>query len=355
MPKRRKTAKSKPLKKAKKAGLSLNDILSNPGLHVVMDRIFKYLWLEDLAKCRLVSKNMKQNVDSSRVYLVEQLCEIRDVKKTFSDGYLDMPELIEIKFPQWLDIFEHFEKVETFDRLKKFVKFMWKYFWDFTPLFGISPLHFAASEGNLEFFELMKDLPDHCTITEGYNNTFLYCAVKNGHINVVKFLLNQKWGDVDRESTEQRLTPLAIACKNLPIGKVRIICKLFRENNADFKITNKYMQTILHLAVYNKDIKVLKYLLKNCPEIDVNAEDDQGRTLAHYVAKYGQLEKCEFLLKNRNEIGLDFDAEDADGIKPVDVAIRDGKISNRRTVKLFIDHFGVGYVIERYPHKGYDF
>ena len=343
--------KSKPLKKTKKAELSLIDILDNPGLRVVTDRIFEYLWVQDLAKCRLVSKVFKENVDSSKVFLVEQLNEIRDLKKTFSDGFLDLPELIELKFPQWFDIFEHFEKKETFENLKKFVKFMWKYWKDDTPLFGCSPLHFAASQGDLEFFHLLKDMPEHVTITEGYNNTFLYCAVKNGHINIVKFLLNHKWGDVDRESTEQRLTPLAIACRDLPIGKVKIICKLLKDHHANVQVTDRYQQTILHLAVSNKDVRVLKYLLKNYPEIDVNAGDDQGRTIAHYVAKFGQYEKCEFLLKNRNEIGLDFDAEDEDGVKPVDVAISSGKIINRHTVKLFIDHFGGLYVIERYPYE----
>ena len=101
MPKRRKSVKSKPLKKTKKAELSLIDILDNPGLRVVTDRIFEYLWVQDLAKCRLVSKVFKNTVDSSKVFLVEQLNEIRDVKKTFSDGFLDLPELIELKFPQW--------------------------------------------------------------------------------------------------------------------------------------------------------------------------------------------------------------------------------------------------------------
>ena len=92
------------------------------------------------------------------------------------------------------------------------------------------------------------------------------------------------------------------------------------------------LRNLEHIIVtLNKVERLLK--------LNDNAGDDQGRTIAHYVAKFGQYEKCAFLLKNRNEIGLDFDAEDEEGVKPVDVAISSGKIINRHTVKLFIDHF----------------
>ena len=348
MPKR-KRQNSRATKRPKKPQIGLMDILSNPGLDLVKDLIFQNLGCEDLENCRLVSKSVKQSVDSSRVFYLKTISELRQFEKAFTvdsrfeayAGTFERRAFIEERFPVWADIFDHFEAKATFDEFKIFIPLIFDYFEDKTVSWDwLTPAHYAVIHGDLAFLKLMRKLPENIPISDGYHCTFLYLAVKSGKMDVIKFMLETEH-DVDRKSehgSNYGWTPLMAACRYLSLGKVKTILQLFRKRNVDVTEVNKYYETIFHLGALNPDVKVIKYLVKSCPEIDINQVEDRQQSLAHYVAKSKQPQKCEFLLKSRNELGLDFNTFDYNNTKPISHAIVSGHIP---TLKVFLKHLGI--------------
>ena len=84
-------------------------------------------------------------------------------------------------------------------------------------------------------------------------------------------------------------------CDALSNKKFNIIDKLINEKKIDINIKIKDCDTILHYAVWKKDLNFIKYAIEN--GLNVNKKDSYGRTALHIASSIkSDLEIIKFLI-----------------------------------------------------------
>ncbi|ORX42282.1 ankyrin [Piromyces finnis] len=142
-----------------------------------------------------------------------------------------------------------------------------------------APLHFACQEEK-ENLDLVKYLIEKknvdINIQEINKLIPLYYAFINGHINVVKYLIDK--GTDLNISDNIGTAPLHFACQeekeNLDLVKY-----LIEEKNVDANVKNSFGCTPLHVACENGNINIVKYLIDK--GADINIKDNYGCILLH--------------------------------------------------------------------------
>ncbi|KAJ0044823.1 hypothetical protein Pint_04761 [Pistacia integerrima] len=147
--------------------------------------------------------------------------------------------------------------------------------------FVTTPLHVAASNGDIEFaIEVMMLKPSFGR--EGL--TPLHFAAEKGDVHLLAGVLSvcpKSFEDV----TVRSETALHIALKNNEFEAFEVLVKSLEGiNHEDNRFWNKrilnwkekYGNTVLHLAIYQNQPQVVRCLLKG--EVDVNAKNSDGLT-----------------------------------------------------------------------------
>ena len=89
---------------------------------------------------------------------------------------------------------------------------------------------------------------------------------------------------------------------------------------------------MFHQACFNeRSTNVLRYLVEHCNDLDINARDNYGQTVAHIVADNGCKDSLDYLIKLGN---VDFQAPNQWGFTPLHFACREPYNSYRNTNKL---------------------
>jgi hypothetical protein len=110
------------------------------------------------------------------------------------------------------------------------------------------------------------------------NRTPLFISASKGHLQNVTLLLN--WNAFTESVTGDKLnTPLIEATEN---GHISIV-KALLQNGANFDHTDIEGSTALHIAVQYNQIEIVKYLLIR--EESINAMDNQGFTALHLACQ----------------------------------------------------------------------
>ncbi|KAK6188192.1 hypothetical protein SNE40_004425 [Patella caerulea] len=160
-----------------------------------------------------------------------------------------------------------------------------------------TPLHFAASQGNLEMLMIMYNnqterFQTALHIGDVVKRTPLHNASLFNHSLVVKFLL-EKGADVNAVDSEER-TALLLAASKGGWDTVQILL----DNSADMSVKDKNNRNFLHLAIkfggQFKDFKCSYF--KNLKNL-LNEKDDFGCTPLHYASKEGHLMAIDDLLE----------------------------------------------------------
>lgn len=142
-------------------------------------------------------------------------------------------------------------------------------------------LHLAAFHNNLEITQLLLKKDAVSIQTKSNNNTPLFTAAHNRHINIVKALLEKYPADIDIPN-KNGYTPLHIATSNADFE----IIKLLIENNANInaQIKSAYTAlhaqiksgyTALHLAARNGKQEIIEFLIENNADTDVLNDKNQ--------------------------------------------------------------------------------
>ena len=144
-----------------KTNMSMQALLSNPGLILIVYQISRHLDAKSLAKCRLVNKPWRDVINCHRKWLICQLDYIQSEEKEFIENL--EPEkfinsTISERFPEWKSLMKEFSKKCDIARLKEIVKQMWIYFRDRNVNYKTNPFHNAARKSNVEFMKLLIDL-----------------------------------------------------------------------------------------------------------------------------------------------------------------------------------------------------
>lgn len=158
----------------------------------------------------------------------------------------------------------------------------------------------AITAGNLDnVIKLLstKKLDINAPIRGGY--TLLHHACKNGHIDLVKYLL-QNGAKVNRQVDS--VTPLMEACACVGDSKVaRDIVALLLENGAMINISTKIGMTPFMYACIQGHVEVTKLLIK---EVYLEAFDNQGWTAIFHAIENNQPKIVEILVAAGAEVNI---------------------------------------------------
>jgi ankyrin repeat protein len=137
------------------------------------------------------------------------------------------------------------------------------------------------------------------------NNIFLSIAFKNGHKDIVAFLL-EKGIDVNQQDKRYGATPLTWASKN---GHKEIVEMLLQDKNIQIKQQNKYGETALMLASERGHKEIVQMLLQH-KNIEINQQGCDGSTALITASERGHKEIVEMLLQDKR---IEINQQNEDG------------------------------------------
>ena len=166
-----------------------------------------------------------------------------------------------------------------------------------------TPLLIASRNGHLRVVRMLLehfnvDIEQEGTVKfDGYvieGATALWCASGAGHFEIVKALVTCS-ADLNH-ATKSNSTPLRAACFD---GRLDIVKHLV-ENNADINIPNKYNNTCLMIASYKGHTPVVQCLLE-CGA-DPNIRAHCGATALHFATEQKNLDIVKLLVQHGAEM-----------------------------------------------------
>ncbi|CAL5397921.1 unnamed protein product [Camellia sinensis] len=150
-----------------------------------------------------------------------------------------------------------------------------------------TPLHVAAYHGHLEFVkEILKRSPGLVEVQDSRRWSPLHVASARGHLDIVQALVSEN-PDMCTALDGDARTPLHLAAMkgNLDVLKMLFEASLYGPHEL-MNVKDVAGNTILHLAVRNKKLQVVKYLLDKIEKAEktesrinaVNAVNNCGYT-----------------------------------------------------------------------------
>ena len=172
---------------------------------------------------------------------------------------------------------------------------------------GITPLHVAAAQNDLQLAELALKKGARVNVTMYERGSMpLHLAAWNNSAEVAALLLKHG-AELEARNADGK-TPLHLACwQNAPA-----VAKVLLAHGADVSARNKYGETPLHGTIFSHE--VLSLLL--AAGADINAGSEYGKTPLHAAIDLGSLETASVLIEN----GADVNAPDSLGETPLHLA-----------------------------------
>ena len=178
---------------------------------------------------------------------------------------------------------------------------------------GTTPLHFAVKNNNTNLVNYILDecysdkLPIPCV--EAQNTTEPYCAAVNiadsngytplhfackaGHLNIVKYLVEERECDTTCLLTTSEITILHLATAN---GHLDIVKYLVSKRICDPDNAEKFGFASLHFACYFDHLEIVVYLITELNQ-PLNTKDSDNNTPIHFACECGHLEIVKYLVK----------------------------------------------------------
>ena len=188
--------------------------------------------------------------------------------------------------------------------------------------YGRTPLSWAAQNGHVEVVRLLLDRGADITAAGSGGETPLYCASWYGHIEVVRLLLD-RGADITAADSDG-WTPLSCASW---YGHIEIV-RLLLDRGADITAANSDGWTPLYCASRNGHIEVVRLLLDR--GADITAADSDGWTPLYCASWNGLIEIVRLLLDR----GADITAANSDGWTPLYCASLNGHVE---AIRLLLD------------------
>ena len=171
----------------------MEDTIRNQGLDHLASKIFGYLDLDSLRESKKVSTFWKEFIENQRFYWIEEL----NVTKRS-----EVMQSIFKNYQNWQAIFKQFEEDLPLDKLEEFAEYMKvfeprhkltdKYSWRICECRPCNPILNAAYRGELEFLKLLNSCKIKLNDKSWSGFTALHWACKEGHLEMVNFLLKEK-------------------------------------------------------------------------------------------------------------------------------------------------------------------
>lgn len=178
--------------------------------------------------------------------------------------------------------------------------------------YGNTPLHSASRQGHLEIARLLLAYGARVHDRDNSERTALYFAVDGGHKDLFDLLLIYGADLNDRGISGTSLLHLAIKR-----GDIEFVGILLRKG-ADVNAATKFGKTPVHCAIVEKKWTALELLLSH--GADVNHREYYGKTPLHSAIESGRKEAFQILLRHN----ADTNAQDNLLQTPLHAAVREG-------------------------------
>ena len=345
----------------------------------IAERILDELNNGDIAKCRKLSKSMRQFIDMQKLPWIRMINKHSESQTEFLDQWKQVTEKTPTTMVKKLAIYTE----KFFEEIPARQHFQW------------SPHFIVADQGGLEFYKDIAEKTECINPTKskngksweldqfldvryhfGYHNrnfehvsSALDMAAIKGQLEICKFIMNANMDDKNAKTftNTNGVTTLHLAARyghldlcrfltrNLPdknpksisgwtpfheaacFGQLKV-CKFLMEYVSDINAGNDWGVTAIHLATKENKLEVCKFLIEN--GVDVNARITvnsyrykRGMTPLHGAAKVGSLDICRLLMENME----DKNPQDFYSWTPYQIAAKRGHL---KVCKLFKDNLG---------------
>jgi ankyrin repeat protein len=233
----------------------------------------------------------------------------------------------------------------------------------YRPVTGRTALHCAAREGHLKILRLLLQAKANMTLQDSQGQTALHKAAKKGHLMVLQELISEGM-DPHVKVAE---TPESLLAKLNPLRWFRTIDQTGEPSNDSYdgyhgwnilhlassysrsnaivkhvlksfpqlcEATNSRGETPLYLAIVNEAFQNVQTLLEYRPSL-VHAVTHNGRTMLHAAARSSPVAILEMIFERCN---VDINVEDDQGATPLHNAV---EFMNVKNVEFLLSKDGI--------------
>ncbi|KAL8130047.1 hypothetical protein V2J09_019202 [Rumex salicifolius] len=179
-----------------------------------------------------------------------------------------------------------------------------------------TPLHTAALLGHVDFVnEILQRKPDLARELNSQRSTALHLASATGHIEIVRSLLN---ADSETCTALDRygMNPAHVAAIK---GRVDVLREIVEVRPDAARMFTGHKLTILHLCVKYNQLEAMELLIDGriVDDESVNFKDEDGNTILHLAVLDKQDQTVNFLLTNTS---INTESKNAYGLTASDIS-----------------------------------
>ena len=290
------------------------EIIQNPGLHIIAIKIFSFLDFDDLATCRLVCRGANDLIKHQRLWLTSVLKMLLHSPKTFYGDTLKnmVKKSIIESFPWWQNYFEYIVTHAKWRIMELIILMLQNYLRAAFTSTNSTPLHWTIQRtqdhSNLTLIEFFLDSP-------------------------LKFIEDFFDVDVSEDDEQIQRNPFAIACGKGFVKIAKLLQKYAKKQSIQLNEVSMFGNAF-HSACFWAHMDSLKFLLPIKEEIglDVNSISHEFGTPLHAVLSMNEnriedwmrMEErpkiVTFILENREKYGFNVNLRNRYGITPLELA-----------------------------------
>ncbi|XP_067653211.1 serine/threonine-protein phosphatase 6 regulatory ankyrin repeat subunit B-like [Haliotis asinina] len=163
---------------------------------------------------------------------------------------------------------------------------------------NMTALLLAAYHGKIDVFRLLIEKGANTLAVNQKSRNSLHLSCIGGHVDTVKYVLNQTSVDINSKDCE-KMTPVLLAAYH---GK-RELFDVLVKNGADLSVIDEDGDNILHWACRGGNVKIVTYILMQ-NIVDINCKGDEEMTPVLIAADHGKKDAFDILVKRGGDLSV---------------------------------------------------